>query len=78
MYRNTKEKAQLITYTIKTILKKLRENALYNYKENKLSSDWNYYKLLRNFTSQAIIREKGLLPNYFVANENQFEGNLRH
>ncbi|XP_031349753.1 uncharacterized protein LOC116175661 [Photinus pyralis] len=55
--RVTKPRAPWLTDTIRQMIL-LRDKALMKFKKSKSCTDWNYYKAIRNYTTQAIRREK--------------------
>lgn len=65
--RCTKPKALWLTNNIRSMIK-LRNNALVKFKNSRNPEDFNYYKNLRNLTSQAIKNEKKAFLNYRIRN----------
>lgn len=59
----TKPHAPWLTDTVKRMIK-IRDNALLKFKKTGQHRHWIFYKQIRNFTSQSIIREKKAYLNY--------------
>ena len=55
--RTTKPPAPWLTHVIREMIK-LRDKAYNRYKKTKIEAHWEYYKIMRNYTKQAIKREK--------------------
>lgn len=66
----TKPPAPWLTDTVK-LMQKLRDNALKRFKGTKNIHHWNYYKSLRNVTTNAIRREKKAYLEYRFRNFNK-------
>lgn len=66
----TRPPAPWITDTIK-VMQKIRDNALKKFKKSNLPAHWDYYKSLRNLTTDAIRREKRAYFEYTIKKCNQ-------
>lgn len=49
---------------------KLGDQALSKYKRSRIPSHFEYYKILRNYTTHAIEREKKAFLEYSLRNKN--------
>lgn len=68
---NRKKTLPYITDNIK-LLMSLRDKAHARAKKSRSDSNWNYYKMLRNYTSQAIVRERrAYMQSKFSSNDSK-------
>lgn len=65
----TKQYAPWLTDVLKTMMK-LRDRALNKYKRTNNNEHWIFYKQLRNYTTQAVRREKKAYFNFNINNVN--------
>lgn len=65
----TKPPAPWLTHNIR-LLMTLRDNAKKKHKQTKLPAHWEYYKTLRNYTTQAIRNEKKAYFSHVCQNNN--------
>lgn len=65
--RFTKQNVPWLTDNLK-LLMKLRDEAKTKYRKSGSNADWNYYKALRNFTTDSFRREKKAYFEHVVAN----------